>query len=40
MFLHLFSQKSEEMKNKGNEQFQKKKFDLAVKWYSKAIKFQ
>ncbi|XP_053502090.1 E3 ubiquitin-protein ligase TTC3 isoform X2 [Ictalurus furcatus] len=31
--------KSEEMKNKGNEQFQKKKFDLAVKWYSKAIKF-
>ncbi len=33
-------QKSEDMKNKGNEQFQKRKYDLALKWYNKAIKYQ
>lgn len=38
--LILFSQKSKEMKTKGNEQFQRKKYDLAVKWYTKAIKYQ
>ncbi|KAI5629191.1 E3 ubiquitin-protein ligase TTC3 isoform X2 [Silurus asotus] len=32
-------QKSEEMKNKGNDQFQKRKFDVALKWYTKAIKY-
>uniref|UniRef100_A0A8C1ZC21 RING-type E3 ubiquitin transferase n=1 Tax=Cyprinus carpio TaxID=7962 RepID=A0A8C1ZC21_CYPCA len=31
--------KSEDMKNKGNEQFQKKKYDLALKWSTKAIKY-
>ncbi|XP_028840281.1 E3 ubiquitin-protein ligase TTC3 [Denticeps clupeoides] len=31
-------EKSEDMKNKGNEQFQRRKYDVAVKWYSKAIR--
>ncbi|XP_066555587.1 E3 ubiquitin-protein ligase TTC3 isoform X2 [Amia ocellicauda] len=31
--------KSEEMRKKGNDQFQKRKFDAAVKWYTKAIKY-
>ncbi|XP_069046091.1 E3 ubiquitin-protein ligase TTC3 isoform X2 [Lepisosteus oculatus] len=31
--------KSEEMKKKGNDQFQKRKYDAAVKWYTKAIRF-
>ncbi|XP_055798331.1 E3 ubiquitin-protein ligase TTC3-like isoform X4 [Salvelinus fontinalis] len=34
-----FIEKSEEMKAKGNDQFQKKKYDAAVKYYSKAIKY-
>lgn len=33
-------QKSEDMKNKGNEQFRKNKFQVALKWYTKAIKYQ
>ncbi|XP_041718315.2 E3 ubiquitin-protein ligase TTC3 isoform X2 [Coregonus clupeaformis] len=32
-------EKSEEMKTRGNDQFQKKKYDAAVKCYSKAIKY-
>ncbi|XP_042355060.1 E3 ubiquitin-protein ligase TTC3 [Plectropomus leopardus] len=32
-------EKSEEMKKKGNDNFQKKQYDDAVKFYSKAIKF-
>ncbi|KAJ7996986.1 hypothetical protein DPEC_G00224220 [Dallia pectoralis] len=32
-------EKSEEMKSKGNDNFQKKKYDSAVKYYSKAIKY-
>ncbi|XP_057176723.1 E3 ubiquitin-protein ligase TTC3 isoform X2 [Triplophysa rosa] len=32
-------QKSEEMKTKGNDQFQKKRYELAIKWYTKAIKY-
>uniref|UniRef100_A0A8C7SHB5 RING-type E3 ubiquitin transferase n=1 Tax=Oncorhynchus mykiss TaxID=8022 RepID=A0A8C7SHB5_ONCMY len=31
--------KSEEMKTRGNDQFQKKKYDAAVKCYSKAIRY-
>ncbi|XP_023869344.1 E3 ubiquitin-protein ligase TTC3 [Salvelinus sp. IW2-2015] len=32
-------ERSEEMKTRGNDQFQKKKYDAAVKCYSKAIKY-
>ncbi|XP_071031002.1 E3 ubiquitin-protein ligase TTC3 [Oncorhynchus clarkii lewisi] len=32
-------EKSEEMKTRGNDQFQKKKYDAAVKCYSKAIRY-
>ncbi|XP_063058989.1 E3 ubiquitin-protein ligase TTC3 isoform X2 [Engraulis encrasicolus] len=32
-------EKSEDMKNKGNEQFRKNKFQVALKWYTKAIKY-
>ncbi|XP_010869150.3 E3 ubiquitin-protein ligase TTC3 isoform X2 [Esox lucius] len=33
------NERSEEMKSKGNDHFQKKKYDSAVKCYSKAIKY-
>lgn len=32
-------QKSEEMKKKGNDNFQKKQYEDAVKFYSKALKY-
>lgn len=32
-------QKSEEMKRKGNENFQRKQYEDAVQFYSKAIKY-
>lgn len=32
-------QKSEEMKKRGNDNFQKKQYEDAVRYYSKAIKF-
>ncbi|MGH0129798.1 UNVERIFIED_CONTAM: hypothetical protein FKN15_052149 [Acipenser sinensis] len=31
--------KSEDMKKKGNDQYQKRKYDSAIKWYTKAIKY-
>ncbi|XP_041808110.1 E3 ubiquitin-protein ligase TTC3 isoform X2 [Chelmon rostratus] len=34
-----YIEKSEEMKKKGNENFQRKQYDDAVKFYSKAIKY-
>lgn len=36
MFLN---QKSEEMKRRGNENFQKQQYEQAVKFYSKAIEY-
>ncbi|KAL2095421.1 hypothetical protein ACEWY4_010140 [Coilia grayii] len=36
---HWSKEKSEDLKNKGNEQFRKNNFQLALKWYSKAIKY-
>uniref|UniRef100_A0A3P9A2U6 RING-type E3 ubiquitin transferase n=1 Tax=Esox lucius TaxID=8010 RepID=A0A3P9A2U6_ESOLU len=39
VIISLFPQRSEEMKSKGNDHFQKKKYDSAVKCYSKAIKY-
>ena len=39
VFVMLLLQKSEEMKKKGNDNFQKKQYDDAVEFYSKAIKY-